>query len=446
MAIHDVVEQPVEQVADAEFREIGVGVPVIHDGADVQPIILTDGDQRPPGNERGEFAGGQLTRIGIQPRAVGGQEEVAPVALHLGPLVLVHGVLHGQRMQPEFVTQNRQVVTVGITQVKPEGDRLVGQVIADLGDRETLTLERSVPVEPRACLAPGRGHGADGGGGHRVGITAVEGLGDEWPATQHATGRAFGARWAGFRCGHRVSPRSPAGAWRIGTPHQTGINHECLAPQRRPGQAAGTRPAGSGCRSIRDKCTSPWLRLGGERRAVQHAFRRTRCNARMVELIPPGSRSRAGETTTATSVRPSGKVHDHLRRSRMTTETAPLAGLRVLEISSFVAAPLGGLTLAQLGAEVIRIDRQAADPRRPLAAGPVRSQPVLDRPEQGQALGYARFPGRREGPEDRGGSRRRVRPRRRDRAHQRRRAGLAGLPRAGPAPRRPDPPADPGAA
>lgn len=33
-----------------------------------------------------------------------------------------------------------------------------------------------------------------------------------------------------------------------------------------------------------------------------------------------------------------------------------LAGLRVIEISSFVAAPLGGMTLAQLGAEVIRID------------------------------------------------------------------------------------------
>ena len=37
-------------------------------------------------------------------------------------------------------------------------------------------------------------------------------------------------------------------------------------------------------------------------------------------------------------------------------EAAPLAGLRILEISSFVAAPLGGMTLAQLGAEVIRID------------------------------------------------------------------------------------------
>lgn len=34
----------------------------------------------------------------------------------------------------------------------------------------------------------------------------------------------------------------------------------------------------------------------------------------------------------------------------------PLDGLRVIEVSSFVAAPLGGTTLAQLGAEVIRID------------------------------------------------------------------------------------------
>ena len=33
-----------------------------------------------------------------------------------------------------------------------------------------------------------------------------------------------------------------------------------------------------------------------------------------------------------------------------------LSGLRVVEASAFVAAPLGGMTLAQLGAEVIRID------------------------------------------------------------------------------------------
>lgn len=34
----------------------------------------------------------------------------------------------------------------------------------------------------------------------------------------------------------------------------------------------------------------------------------------------------------------------------------PLAGLRVIEVSSFVAAPLGGMTLRQLGADVIRVD------------------------------------------------------------------------------------------
>lgn len=36
--------------------------------------------------------------------------------------------------------------------------------------------------------------------------------------------------------------------------------------------------------------------------------------------------------------------------------TGPLSGLRVVEVSAFIAAPLGGMTLAQLGAEVIRID------------------------------------------------------------------------------------------
>jgi 2-methylfumaryl-CoA isomerase len=34
----------------------------------------------------------------------------------------------------------------------------------------------------------------------------------------------------------------------------------------------------------------------------------------------------------------------------------PLAGVRVVEISSFVAVPLAGMTLAYFGAEVIRVD------------------------------------------------------------------------------------------
>lgn len=50
----------------------------------------------------------------------------------------------------------------------------------------------------------------------------------------------------------------------------------------------------------------------------------------------------------------------------------PLTGVRVVEVSSFVAAPLCGMTLSQLGAEVIRVDPigGAADFQRwPLAEG-----------------------------------------------------------------------------
>ena len=36
--------------------------------------------------------------------------------------------------------------------------------------------------------------------------------------------------------------------------------------------------------------------------------------------------------------------------------TGPLSDVRIVEVSAFIAAPLGGMTLAQLGADVIRID------------------------------------------------------------------------------------------
>ena len=41
------------------------------------------------------------------------------------------------------------------------------------------------------------------------------------------------------------------------------------------------------------------------------------------------------------------------------TNDGALAGMRIVEASAFVAAPLGGMTLAQLGADVIRIDPPA---------------------------------------------------------------------------------------
>jgi 2-methylfumaryl-CoA isomerase len=62
-------------------------------------------------------------------------------------------------------------------------------------------------------------------------------------------------------------------------------------------------------------------------------------------------------------------AHDTVQRVTRTSApdaAQPLAGVRVVEISSFVAVPLAGMTLAQLGAEVIRVDPigGAADYRR----------------------------------------------------------------------------------
>ena len=40
----------------------------------------------------------------------------------------------------------------------------------------------------------------------------------------------------------------------------------------------------------------------------------------------------------------------------MMQKHVPLVDLRIVEVSAFVAAPFAGLTLAQLGADVVRVD------------------------------------------------------------------------------------------
>jgi hypothetical protein len=71
---------------------------------------------------------------------------VAGVAVELGPLAVVQRVFDGQRVQAELLAQHGEIVVVGAAQVQLDGDGVVSQVIADVGDREALKLQLAVPV------------------------------------------------------------------------------------------------------------------------------------------------------------------------------------------------------------------------------------------------------------------------------------------------------------
>ena len=89
--------------------------------------------------------------------------------------MLMHGVLDGQRVQPEFLAQDREVGPVRIMQVEPDDRGVFFQVLADVSDREALGYQRAVPVQARAGLALGGGGLADGSGGRRDRVVAAEG-------------------------------------------------------------------------------------------------------------------------------------------------------------------------------------------------------------------------------------------------------------------------------
>ena len=82
--------------------------------------------------------------------------------------------------------------------------------------------------------------------------------------------------------------------------------------------------------------------------------------------------------------------------------TLPFEGVRVLEVASWTFVPGAGAALADLGADVIKVEPPAGDPQRGLmnmlALGrPARRQPVRRDPEPGQAQHHAR-PGHRPRP------------------------------------------------
>lgn len=62
------------------------------------------------------------------------------------------------------------------------------------------------------------------------------------------------------------------------------------------------------------------------------------------------------------------------------TSLLPLAGVKVLEIAHYIAGPAAGMALADLGAEVVKVEPPGGEPAR-------RSEPLLD----GESLYFATF-------------------------------------------------------
>ena len=103
-----------------------------------KPDPSTDGPQTK--------AGSNGLEVGLQDaghQIVGGQEQVAAVAVELGPLAGAQRGLNRQRVQAELLAQHGEVVVVGATQAQADRDGAIGQVIADAGDREARAAVRS---------------------------------------------------------------------------------------------------------------------------------------------------------------------------------------------------------------------------------------------------------------------------------------------------------------
>ena len=68
----------------------------------------------------------------------------------------------------------------------------------------------------------------------------------------------------------------------------------------------------------------------------------------------------------------------------------PLAGVRVVEYAQYVAGPLCGVLLADLGADVVKVEPPAGDGYRHVMPIAPEIGALLRAAESGQALGRAR--------------------------------------------------------
>src|SRR5258708_9183740 len=77
-------------------------------------------------------------------------------------------------------------------------------------------------------------------------------------------------------------------------------------------------------------------------------------------------------------------------RGQMNTQDLPLAGVRVIEMTHMVMGPTCGMILAQLGAEVIKVEPPAGDKTRSLGGMGTSFFPLFNRGKRSVVLDFAR--------------------------------------------------------
>src|SRR6185369_2952443 len=78
------------------------------------------------------------------------------------------------------------------------------------------------------------------------------------------------------------------------------------------------------------------------------------------------------------------------REMPMSTQNLPLSGVRVIEMTHMVMGPTCGMILAQLGAEVIKVEPPAGDKTRSLGGMGVSFFPLFNRGKRSVVLDFAR--------------------------------------------------------
>ena len=147
VAVDDHVEQAPEQETGAVGREVAIVAPALHDRGHIE-VRLVHGDEGVRRDERLDLGRAQRARHRVESDGVRGEEEVGVVAIQLGALEVVQGILHREPVQAELLFDGGQICFARRGEVGPDGGALFVDTVRNIVDREVLFHNLSGTIQP----------------------------------------------------------------------------------------------------------------------------------------------------------------------------------------------------------------------------------------------------------------------------------------------------------